>query len=135
MVVFRFVRGLVLDNRGSAAVETAFVFPIVLISIVSLFLMMIFLHDSAVSRAKLHISLRNEAGAIAETEKVEKHKAKLQDAKVEWTNGQRAIRGQSNLTFRAFRFIKSKNKVIYGRAYSISEKKMVRYEGLAEDIL
>lgn len=54
------------DRRGTVMVEAAVVFPLVILTVVTCILICLFFYTETIEQSKMHMVLRNEAGALTE---------------------------------------------------------------------
>ena len=134
MAVFNFIKKKLEDNSGSVTVEAAMVLPLVILSIISMFVLMCFIQEVAIGRMKTNAALRAEAGRMAKNEINKNCSATIDDTYLTWANGQKALAGELKIAFKNWQFIPKQEEQIESRAYVISEKKIIRFAGVMKDV-
>lgn len=134
MAAFNLFKRMLADKRGSLAVESALVLTVVILSLISTFVIMTFSQNLAFNRMALHMSLRAWAGIEAGNEVIEASQTRLDNKARIWINGQRAITGGKYVGFPGWQLLTGKDVWLEDRAYAISEKKIIRYAGVVENV-
>jgi hypothetical protein len=116
-----------MNNRGGTMVEAAVVFPIIILSLMTIIAILTFLFEEAAAQAELHLVLRTETGRQNGT-----FHGKAGSSSVMVANGFKGIHkvmnGTSSVTFDEIQLLpRGFNKPITGYQHVVDERKYSRY--------
>ena len=116
-----------MNKKGNTIVEAALVFPVILLSLMTVISILIFLFHDAASQADLHTEIRSEVGKTTGT-----FSSRSGSSRVEIDFGFRGIsrvmNGSTYVTFEKTEIISRWiKKPIYGFVHVIDERKYARY--------
>lgn len=116
-----------MNNKGSTIVEAALVFPIILLSLMTLISILMFLFEDSAAQADLHTVIRREAGK--ETGTFISHSGSSRVVVYDGIRGiYRVMNGSSSATFEGGGILsRSFQKPVTGYLYMTDERKYARY--------
>lgn len=117
------------NKKGAAIVESVMVFPLVIVSVITLIFMMVYFYAQLNERVDMHIALRAESGRLCEnmfygTEASDKFSIYKKPQQLYSSS---IVDIEGNL------ISKGKEKEIAARKYLIDECKFVRMSDIVED--
>ena len=117
------------NKRGAAVVESVMVFPLVIISVITLIIMMIYFYAQLNERVDMHIALRAESGRLCENVFYENE---VNDKFSIYKKTQQ-IYSSSVVDIDGNLISKQRRKKVAARKYLIDECEFVRMSDMVED--
>lgn len=110
------------SKRGSTMVEAAVVFPLVILSIVSVAYMMIGMFQLACEASMFHTALREEAGFLTQTYEISPKSVRNYDI----ARKPDRVSSEAEVSIRRGALIKEGRYTLEGYAYRINEEDYIR---------
>jgi len=117
------------NKKGAVIVEAAMVFPLVIITVITLIFMMIYFYSQLNERVDMHIMLRAESGSICENVYYDN---KVNDSFPIYMKSQQ-IYSNSIVDVEGNLIMRKRDKQIEARKYLIDECKYVRMTDILEE--
>lgn len=117
-----------MNKRGGAIVESVLIFPLVVMSVVSLIFIMIYFHEQLCDRVDMHIRLRAESGEICENMVYYNET----DDEITVYRETQQIYSKSSNSFNGKLILNEKHTEISARKHLIDEGRFVRMAGIIE---
>lgn len=109
-------------KKGSATVEAAMVFPLVILAVISLIYILIFFYQVTETNVKMHLALRAESGRLSKTLDYGEHP----DAPYPIYRNAESVCYKGNLNFLERGLLKSLHKEISASKYVDDERAFIR---------
>lgn len=117
-----------MSKKGSAIVEAAMVFPVMLLAVISILYMLIYFYNQVDNQIKLHIALRSENGEVCNNMYYEN---KDNNNLSVYRKGA-LLFGYSTISLEDKGILTGRDKLLYDKKYITDEVMIVRIADLAE---
>lgn len=116
-----------MNKKGSAVVEAAMVFPVMLLAVIAVLYMLIYFYNQVDKQVELHITLRSENGKICDNMYYEN---RICNNLSVYRKGA-LLYGYSTISMEEKGILEGREKLLYGEKYLIDETLVVRMADLA----